>query len=341
MPNSNIVYPFKQVFEVMKPNKIKEDNPNQRKKLEECMNSSEYAIEEKIDGHHYTCIGSRFFSTHISEKTGFPVEKTDNFPHISEIIHYGGFGQLILDGEINYPGKKAQDISSVSNSAPDKAISIQEKQGWINYTVYDILRAPNGEWLINKPWRERREYLEAIGTKLNTMSKHLIVNPVTYNNKQEFVDRIMEEGGEGGVLKFLNGLYIPGKRPMWNQMKIKQEMEDDVVITGYLDPKRIYDGKNVETWKFWEGEVPVTSHWYHKLIGSIRIGKYRNGELVELGSVTGMTEAERREFTTNGDKYIGTVIKIRGMEKTNDGAYRHFNFVEIHGDKNARECILT
>lgn len=337
---SEIPYPFKSVLQVMKPCKIKSGNENHIATLDGCFDSADYAIEEKIDGHHYTCIGGRFFSTHISAKTGWPTEKTANFPHLEAAFMQAGMGHAILDGEISFLGKKSQDITPVSNSAADKAIEIQERIGWIDFRMFDILRAPNGEWLVNKPFRKRREYLEAVGRKLNLICKHYIVNPIVYNNKRQFVDKIIEEGGEGGVLKHLGQPYILGQRPMWNQIKIKQEMEDDVLILGYNSPERIYTGKNLETWPYWDQGEPVTEFFARSLIGSLQVGKLRDGVPVILGNVSGMTLPERVEFSTNGTAYLGKVAKIRGMEKTHDGAYRHFSFTAMHPDKNPQECRL-
>lgn len=333
-------YPFRTVLEVMKPNSIDKNNPNAVKRLEACFASSEYIVEEKIDGHHYLCIAGRFFSTHIGTNTGWPVEKTDNFPHLAEAFFTAGLGFVILDGEINYPGKKSQDVSAASNSGVEKAILYQEKHGWVKYTVYDILRAANGEWLVHKPWRQRREYLEAVGAKLAKYTPHVIVNPVVFDKKREFVDQLLEVGKEGGVLKSVSGLYILGERPAWNQIKVKQELEDDVVLMGSYPPTKIYTGKEIENWPYWEEGEPVTEYHYKRLLGSLRIGKFRDGALIELGSISGMTLSERVELTTNMSQYIGQVVRIKGMEKTRDGSYRHFTFVEMHPDKNSRECTL-
>jgi len=338
---SAAVYPFRTVLAVMKPDSIDNNNANAVKRLEECFSSPDYIVEEKIDGQHYLCIAGRFFSTHISKKTQWPVEKTENFPHLSAVFHDAGLGYTILDGEINYPGKKSQDVSAASNSGIEKAILYQEKNGWVRFTVYDILRAPNGEWLIHKPWRQRRELLEAIGAKLAKMTTHVVVNPVVFDKKREFVDQLLDEGKEGGVLKHVDGLYVLGQRPAWNQIKVKQELEDDVILVGYNPPTREYTGKDVATWAYWENGEPVTELHYKKYIGSLSIGKYnKQGQLITLGSISGMTMSERAEFTNNPDKYIGQVVHIKGMEKTRDGSYRHFTFVQMHPDKNSSECTL-
>lgn len=329
----------------MKPNHINRDNPKQVKKLEDIMKSDKYVAEEKIDGCHYLSIGGRFFSTRISDITGLPVEKTENLPHLVQILHDLNLGKVILDGEINYPGMKSQDVITVTGSLPNEAIRKQEHQGWLHYTMFDILRSPNGEWLINKPWIERRKILEAVGEYIKELypkaSKFIHVNPVTTEDKQAFLENVLDKGGEGIVLKNIYSPYYPGKKPMWVWMKIKAETEDDVVIMGFEPPEKEYTGKNLETWPYWEDNIPVTKYYYHGWIGAIIMGKYnKEGQLVKIGTCSGMDEQQRQEFSLHPEKYIGKVAKIKAMEITRDGAYRHPTFVGIHSDKNPYECKL-
>ena len=333
-------YPLSKFVEIMKPNSIDPANKSQVDKLQQILRSSEYVAEEKIDGCHYYTIGDRFFGPRISERTGEPVEKTDNFPHLQEALLRAGFPRLILDGEIHYVGKTSQDVTPVTGALPENAIKFQEQHDWVQYRVYDILCDPLGNWLVNKPWRYRREVLEAVCEKLSKLTPYLKINPVVYDNKQQFVESVLAAGGEGGVIKHVNGLYVMGKRPMWNQMKIKQEDTDDVIIMNFAPPNRLYEGKNLLNWPYWDNGVPVTEHYAKKLIGSIIIGKYKDGELIKVGQCTGMTETQRRQFSEQPSNFIGKVISIKFMEKTNDGAYRHASFVGVHPDKNPFECKL-
>lgn len=356
-------YPFTTVLDIMKPCKADKNKKSHVVKLEEAMTSDLYAFEEKIDGIGGVCIGGRMFSIKVSKVTGAPSEKTDHMPHLTSPLQEV-MGDMIFHGEIYYPGKKSNHITSITGCDPAEGFARQVggflhteddcallpeyamnrraetiQPGYLRYIVYDILRDIDGTWLVTMPYRKRRQLLEQrIGELAHV--EHLDLVEVHYDNFQERLDDILMHGREGAVLKHLDKQYFPGKRPMWNQIKLKQEMTDDVIITGFAPPTRDYTGKNKDTWKYWEGVDPVTENYYRGLIGSITIGKYDGEKLVDLGTVTGLTDTLRRDMTDNQEKYIGTVIKIQAMEKSEYGVYRHANFVGWHPDKNAHECRL-
>ena len=328
---------------VMKPCKVDMRKKSHRDKLHLALRSSNYIAEEKIDGHHYLAVDGHLISTHISVVTGLPVDKTENLIHISKAIQDLGLTELVLDGEIHLPidGCKSYDVQTVTGSDPAVARKWQEKTGlWAHFRVFDILRDLEGNWLHGLPWHERRKLLEEIQPELESTG-FIFVNPVVSSGKVEFLEGLLKEGKEGIVLKDINGRYSSGKRPMWNWIKVKQEKFDDVVIMGYEPAERLYSGENYEEWPFWEEGEPVSK--YHALgwIGSIIVGKYdQAGKLVRMGTVSGMNEYYREKFSMEGDKYIGRVIKIKLMEETKGGKFRHANFKELHADKNAKECLL-
>jgi len=335
------MYPLNKVIEVMKPSKINPDRASHKDRLEELFKSPQYVAELKIDGCHYVNIGGRFFSTQISKKTGVPVEKTGQLPHLVEGLLKSGMANVILDGEIYYPGWKSYDVTRITGCDPYEAVRRQEQDDWMHYMLFDVLRDPDGNWLFNEPWRVRREVLEAVGTKLAEICPKFEIVPAVRSRKQQYLDRVLAEGGEGVVLKNVNGFYHVGQRPMWNWVKVKVELEDDAVIMGYEPPAKEYTGKELSTWPYWEDGQPVSKFHYMGWIGAIIFGKYTNsGELIRLGTCSGMTEAEREMFSTKGPEHIGKVIKIRAMERTPEGFYRHPKFIELHPDKNPHECAV-
>lgn len=334
------VYPLLKILEPMKPGKIKTENEKQVAKLDEIMASPLYVAEEKIDGCHYTTINNRFFSTHISTTTGVPVEKSGQVAHLQEVLNFLGMPQVILDGEIYLPNGKSNDVTSIIGCAADTAMALQTRTNeWAQFRVFDILRDEKGNWLMNEPWRVRREILERIGAKLETLTPYIQINKVVRRNKQQFLNDILNAGGEGIVLKYVDGIYQPGKRPMWNWMKVKTELDDDVVIMGFEAAERMYTGKDFTTWPYWENGDPVTKFHAMGWIGAIVFGKYVNGTLTRLGTCSGMDEAQRKAFSDNPEAYIGRVMAIKAMEKTRDGAYRHPKFIKVHSDKNPKECV--
>jgi len=324
-------YPLNFTLQPMKPAK-----PS---KLAKVMKSSDYIAEEKIDGCHYFSIGGRIFSTRVSVKDGIPVEKTRQAEHLATILKQGG-DKLILDGEIYLPGRKSQDVVSIMGSNPDVALAKQKEDAFVQYKVFDILRDPNGKWVTNQPWSERRKLLQACIEHFHFDPSFVQISPVVEKDKERFLEEVLDRGGEGIVLKHIGKPYICGKRPAWNWIKCKVEIEDDVVIMGFEPPEKLYTGKDVANWTYWEGSTPVTRYWHHGWIGAIIFGKYdREGRIVRLGTCSGMTDEERAAFSAHPEKYIGRVIKIKAMERTRDGAYRHCSFKGLHPDKNAHECI--
>lgn len=307
------------------------------------MNSFEYVAEEKIDGCHYMTIENRFFSTHVSAKDGFPVERTQQVDHLSTILMKIGMPKVILDGELYVPGKKSNDVSSIIGGYADRAMAMQKDSGdWVQYRVFDILRDAEGNWLFNMPWKHRRAILEGIGAKLRPLTTRIQVNKVIYAKKQQALEQIWKDGGEGIVLKHVEGLYYPGARPAWNWVKLKQEVTEDVVIIGFEPPEKLYGGQDFDTWLYWEDGVPVTKYHSKGWIGAISFGQYnKDGTLVPLGTCSGFDETTRAEFSRAPELYIGQVMEIKAMEKTRDGFFRHPNYVRMHSDKNALECIIS
>ena len=54
--------------------------------------------------------------------------------------------------------------------------------------------------------------------------------------------------------------------------KVKAYDTWDVIILGFTEPTKVYDGKEIDTWEYWEGDTPVTKAYYNKQIGTIRSG---------------------------------------------------------------------
>ncbi|KZR57894.1 RNA ligase family protein [Pseudobacillus badius] len=385
-------YPLDDILLPMGGTTVKDAN-----KMEQLWESPEYIAEEKYDGSRYWSIGGRFFSRRVSVVDKLPVEKTDNIPHLHNYLKH--YPKLILDGEIYIEGATSNEVTSIMGAKPEKAITRQEKRGLLNYVVFDILRDFEGTLLVDKPWKERRkileEVMEVIFKDRPSADVHITLSNYVLEDKRTFCADIMARGGEGVMLKNINGLYYPGKKPRWNWVKVKQELTDDVVIMGYKPPVRLYTGKELETWQYWEhldkefdGEIvtitgsdsqkygldkngivryvricgerpihtiqvdegidiphpdfePVTKFHFYDWIGAVTFGKYdENKELVELGDCSGITEALRADMSLRPNAYIGQVMEISAMQRTNDGYYRHPQFKRLRDDKNATDCKL-
>ena len=209
-----------------------------------------------------------------------------------------------------------------------------------------------------------------------TIKDYLKISEVIpFEGREQKYLEIVESGGEGIILKHKDSLYYEGKisggkgvpaKIKANKKKgihftpwIKWKKKDtfDCVITGYEPASVNYTGSDVS--KYWmssttnfkyEGnqelisDIPITKFHFKGWIGSIKFGQYdKNGNLIEVGFTSGMSDEIREMFSENKEKYIGRVIKIEAMERIKvTKALREPRFKElrIEGDKNANECII-
>lgn len=326
---------------VMKPNSIKKGDERAETKLQMLLDDPEYALEDKIDGCHYKLIGHRFFSTEN-------VEKTDNYPHLRDFFKTLAMHNIILDGEINYPGKTAQYCTHVTGSSPTAAKSFQEKNGYIHFTIFDILRTPKANWLLRNTYAERRRtlrYFYDTFVKGTPMEAFIHLTEMVLDDKRGYLENLLAQGLEGGVLKRLDSQYMMGKKPMWQWMKVKQEDDTDLVIIGFEPASVRYTGSNIENHVYWKDidgsgqDQPVTKFHFYNWIGSIVFGAYVDGVLTRICTASGFPEAVRKDMSENPDKYIGRVARVNFMETTSDGYPRHPTFSNMHEGKAATECI--
>jgi bifunctional non-homologous end joining protein LigD len=282
-----------------------------------------------------------------------------------------GFGEFSreLSPETLYwrldPSEEWRDVNKV-----DKDFAKFADLGKIHYCLFEMTYL-NGEDLRNLPWEERREKLEAWyeehveGTEHATYI-HLSDVFEGDNAKRKLLEWAEANQEEGIVFKNRKSTYQCDKRPEHHWYRKKGKIYADVVVMGYLPPEREYKGKASElaNWQYWESEdgrklhadnqagalqqakelgmsaiTPVTKFYFYNWIGSIVFGLYKDGELVEAGSSSGMDEAIRKEFTLNQEQFIGKVVEISAMERTDKGKFRHPNFERFRDDKNVEDCL--
>lgn len=154
-------------------------------------------------------------------------------------------------------------------------------------------------------------------------------------------------------------------------IKYKKYDTYDCVIMGFSPTTIIYTGNDESTWKFWQDAktdrkfmidvdtsegmsilndpdldlLPITKFYYYDWPGAIIFGQYnKEGELVEVGQTSGITDEMRQEFAQNPEFYIGKVCEVGCMEQLKAPTYslREPRFLRIREawDKNPFECIL-
>lgn len=325
--------------------------------LEQMFDSGKYLISRKIDGCWYQlekidADTVYLFSRTVSKKTGELTEKIKCVPHIEEWAKKTLPDETIVIGEIYAKNGKSNNVTSIMGALPCKAVerqfSTDEFGGPLHFYIHDIIRYW-GEDITQVPLKRRLSYLHPflLGKEdyieiakyyctQNTCSLFPYVDP------HQYLEDIFADGGEGIVLKYMDGLYQPGKRPTYNK-KVKTEVSFDVIITGFVDPEREYKGKELDNWSYWVKNQPVTKAYYYAWKAGFTIGAYdKEDNIVEIGSISaGMTDELRELFATNPQNYLGKVVEIQAMSvDKKEQTVRHGRLVRFRDDKSQKECTL-
>lgn len=330
--------------------------------------SGDWLGARKRDGAFYAFIcdedGNRFLRGRSKSVSGEYLDKYELVPHLHPFFESLPKGTCLL-GEIYLPrDEQAKTTTSFMNCLPEKAIKRQEKEeDKLHYYVFDIL-ADKGKSIIQMSAAERfsllKSYEDTYGKGYNEWAQYFSGKEL-WNKLQE----ILGEGGEGIVITRAGAPYQPGKRPSKDCLKVKKELQDtiDCIMCGANAPSKLYTGKEIETWPYWFNEltnekiqvtdfikndtymsyvdgapvVPVTKNWFYGWAGSWKLGAYKNGKLIEIGNLSGITD----EMKENWKDWVGKVIEITAMEimKSESGyGLRHPKFISTRTDKTAAEC---
>ena len=330
--------------------------------------SGDWVGAQKRDGAFYMFIkdedGNQFLRGRSKSVSGVYLDKYELVPHLHEFFNQLPPGTCLL-GEIYLPrDEQAKTTTSFMNCLPEKAIKRQQKEeDKLHYYVFDIL-ADEGKSLINTPAEERfnllNSYWHAYGENYNEWARYYEGKEL-WNKLQE----LLADGYEGIVITRKGATYKPGKRTNQDTLKVKKELQDtiDCVVMGANPPSKLYTGKEIESWPYWFNEItnekiletdivknptyksyvdggpviPVTKNWYNGWAGSLKLGAYKDGKLVEIGNLSGVTD----EVKENWKDYIGKVAEITAMEiMTSESGYglRHPKLCNFRSDKSPTEC---
>ena len=252
------------IIEPMKINKIPKGKEHLLPSLCE---SGDYFAQLKKDGYWYmyekTQNYAYLFSRNESVETGTLAEKSANVPHIMEEMDIFPPDTIVI-GEIYYPDvkKTSKDITPIMGSLPAKAIERQKGEyGYLHYYVHDIIRFA-GVDLTNFGASVRYEVLKSAYEKFNLdNSKFITLAERVDENIHDFIIEALDNGEEGVVMKKKTAPYTPGKRPVWDTIKIKKTDTCDAVCMGFCEPTKYYNGKldvgpnytgkDAKEWPYW------------------------------------------------------------------------------------------
>lgn len=242
--------------------------------------SGQYFAQLKKDGYWYQYERQEdrnyLWSRTTSKVTGTLAEKGDNVPHIMEALSHLPVGTVLI-GEIYYPGKRSKDVTPIMGSLPEKAIERQEGEyGWLHYYIHDIIYY-NGVNLMNYGAWVRYKILEKVWYKYMLYDytidseQFLELAEIVEDNIQEACAAALAAGEEGMVLKKKTAPYTPGKRPVWDTIKIKKTDTCDAVVMGTEPATKMYDGKmdvqinglgaDAKSWLYWIIEHREEEPW--------------------------------------------------------------------------------
>lgn len=319
--------------------------------------SGNYVGARKMDGAFYKFIkdedGNMELLGRSKSVSGDYLNKIDWVPQLQPFFDKLPNGTCLL-GEIYFPDNEGSNhVTTIIGCLKEKAIARQEAGERLHYYIFDVL-AWNGVSMVKCSIEERIDYIEVgrLGYKND------FVEWASYYEGEQLwnsLQVILSMGGEGIVITKKGTCYQPGKRPARQTFKVKKELQEtiDVVVLGANAPTRLYTGKEITSWRLWEnimtgekiegnfykeysdGEPiePVTKTYFNGWAGSLRIGVKKDDKVVEIGSLSGMTE----EVLANVEKYKGRVAEISGMEVMSTGGIRHPRFVRWRPDLTVRD----
>jgi ATP-dependent DNA ligase len=193
----------------------------------------EIAIEEKLDGLRCHLIFPKKGEPTSVSRNGRPIYNTEIIFEELKRLHGTGW---IVDGELR--GEDKSWGSSVSG-----AHSKNKKVKGLHFVAFDILNLTDWEKRkCKQPWEERRSCLKhaVLGTPHVSISK-AEVGTFSVKEIKKIAKRYIEKGGEGIIIKPIEGTYDFKRSSNWLKYKFKDNV--DCKVIGRVEGKHKNKGK--------------------------------------------------------------------------------------------------
>ena len=285
----------------------------------------EWAYEQKLDGFR-AIVFVDGGESYVQSRGGKALARY--FPELSFPP-----GRYVVDGELvirDAEGNLEFDALQSRIHPAESRIKLLAREIPAAFVAFDLL-AEGDEALLDRPFAERRERLEAL---LGGTSVELSALTRDTGQAEEWLRRT-----EGTMAKQLDAPYVPGKRK--GMAKVKREREIDCVVIGWRPGKE-------------EGTV-----------GSLILGLYDGDELRPVGHISGFTAEAKRAMrallepletgesgTAEPSRWTGgrdlewvalrpeLVIEV-GYDHAAAGRIRHgARFRRFRDDKDPKECTF-
>ena len=310
-----------------------------REEIKRMILSGAYLGARKIDGHYFRFVkgtdGTMTLQTRSRGVNGRFSDKLNHVPHLRGFFDSVPCGTCLL-GELYLPEREtASAVTKVIGCAAEKSARLQtDESARLHYYVFDVWQW-DGVSMLDADAESRFRLLADTQTRFQDD----YVRFARYASGKELLDslnEILSLGGEGIVMTRRDSVPEPGKRTKRKTVKVKKEIREtlDVVIMGANPPTREYAGNAPESWPYWENGVAVTRNYALGLPGSLQIGAMKDGELVRIGSLGGLSD----EILRHWKSAVGRVCEIACMEIHETGGLRHPRFVSWRDDLTADDC---
>lgn len=343
--------------------------PEQRKQIvQDAIFSGKYIGARKVDGYYQRLLkdedGNCFMIARSRNVQGEIVNKIEWLPHMNSWWATLPNGTCFL-AECYLPGNEgSKNITSILGCLKEKAIARQDKNP-LHFYIFDIM-AFNGHNYHKMGYMDRATALRRCAETTDYQNPY-IEWAIFYEGEElwNHLQTYLAEGYEGMVIMQKNAPVYFKRTPARVSIKVKKELQEtiDVVILGANPPTRLYTGKEIMSWRYWEdirtneklegalykrysdGDPiePVTKTYWNGWAGSFIIGLYDSNskKYIPIGSLSGLTE----EMLQNWKSYEGKVAEISGMQlmRDNNGKFtgiRHPRLVNLRLDKNPNECLM-
>ena len=345
-------------------------NYDPNKKKQEIMSyilSGDYIGAVKKDGHYMRFVkdmdGTMTWQGRSLSVNGGYINKIDKVPQFQSFFDELPNGTVLL-GEAYFPDNPgSKNVTTILGCGTPKALE-RQKNNPLYYYVFDVW-AYDGKSLLNVPAKERISILSSFIFKHSTNKPYIHI--ASYKRGQELKDLLewaRENNEEGIVITRADSHAEPGKRTARKTLKIKKELDTpiDAFLTGnYKMANRIYEGKNIEDWQYWEENlthkklqgkyydnyingadiVPVKANYFNGIAGSVEVGLYKpeTDEIVPIGFISGVSDEIKKSITEKDNKYIKKPCLISAMELDDvSGCLRHGRILEFREDIDWRDC---
>ena len=231
-----------------------------------------WAYEFKWDGARAVVFNQRG-SLRVVSRT--QEDLTRRYPELRRLAEALGSHTAVLDGEVVALAQdgvpRFEQLQQRIGLSGEAEIRRKMKQVPVYYFAFDLLYL-DGQLLLDRPYSERRERLQALG--LAGPSWQTPEHQVGHG--AAMLEASRTSGLEGIVAKRLDSAYEAGRRsPAW--LKIKNRRRQNLVIGGWLDGEGRREG----------------------LPGALLVGYWDGAQLVYAGRVgTGFTDATLARLAT-------------------------------------------